>query len=61
MKPFKHIDIDVHNSLKFVVENNLEEFGDSLDFWFTATNEVNYSEFNLKPGGENIKVTNENK
>ena len=51
----------MHNSLKFVVENNLEEFGDSLDFWFTATNEVNYSEFNLKPGGDNIKVTNENK
>lgn len=61
LKPFKHVDKDVANSLKFVVENDLTAFGDTLDFWFTATNETNYSEVNLKPGGDNIQVTNTNK
>ena len=61
LRKFKHIDIDVANSLKFVKENDLNDFGDSLDFWFTATNEINYSEVELKPGGSHIKVTNANK
>ena len=51
MRLFKHIDIDVANSLKFIKENDLNEYGDAMDFWFTTTNENNYSEVDLKPGG----------
>ena len=51
LRAFKAIDQDVANSLKFLQENDLAEYGDTLDFWFTATHEVNYSEIELKPGG----------
>ena len=48
-KQFKHVDLNVANSLKFILENDLTEFGDSLDFYFTVTHETTFQEVNLKP------------
>jgi len=61
VKYFRHVDFNVANSLKFVLENDLTKFADTIQFYFTSTNEMNYSEVDLKPNGSTILVTNENK
>ena len=47
--------------MKFILDNDLSEFGDTLDFYFTATHETTFQEVDLKPGGSSISVTNDNK
>jgi len=49
------------SSMQFVLDTDLGEDGELLGLFFTATNEVNFSEVPLKPGGENIPVMNQNK
>ena len=60
---FKHVDSDIANSLKFILENELgDDQGESmLGFYFTSTNENNMTEVDLKPGGSQIPVTDSNK
>lgn len=61
MLDLKSIDEDFYNSLKWVKENDLEECGLELYFAheFEVLGEVKIHE--LKPGGEDIMVTEENK
>jgi len=61
MLDLKSIDEDFYNSLKWVKENDLEECGLELYFAheFDVLGEVKIHE--LKPGGEDILVTEENK
>ena len=60
-KQFKHVDLNVANSLKFILENDLTDYEDTLDIYFNVTHETNFSEIDLKPNGSNIPVTNVNK
>lgn len=61
VKNFKHIDFNVANSLDFVLDNDLTQFGDTVQFYFVATNETSYQEVPLKANGASILVTNDNK
>lgn len=59
---FKHVDSDIANSLKFILENELgDDQGEMLGFYFTSTNENNMTEVDMKPGGSSIAVTDSNK
>lgn len=42
IKQFKHVDLNVANSLSFVLDNDLAQYGDSVEFYFTTTNETSY-------------------
>lgn len=44
IKQFKHVDLEVANSLSYVLDHNLEEFGDAMEFYFTTTHEITYNE-----------------
>ena len=61
IKDFKHIDESVHSSLRFILENDLDQYADSIDLNFTMTLDTTGHEVELKSGGSNIKVVNENK
>lgn len=61
VKQFKHVDSEVANSLSYVLDQNLEEFGDAMEFYFTTTHEITYNEVELKQGGANLRVTDANK
>ena len=61
LKDFKHIDENVFSSLKFILENDLNLFADSIDINFTMTLDKSGYEIELKDGGSNIKVVNDNK
>ncbi len=62
IKEFKHVDSEIANSLKFILENELgDDQGEMLGFYFTSTNETNLSEVDLKQNGSNIVVTDSNK
>lgn len=61
LKDFKHIDESVYSSLKFILENDLSQFTDSIDLNFTMTLDRTGHEVELKNGGSHIKVVNENK
>lgn len=37
MRVFKQIDINVANSLQFILDNDIDALGDSLEFFFTVT------------------------
>ena len=60
-KSYNLVDINVAQSLKFITENDLTLYEDTMEFYFTTTRETNYAEVDLKPNGSNIKVTNANK
>ena len=60
-KQFKHVDLNVANSLKFILENDLTDYEDTLGIYFNVTHETNLSEIDLKPNGSNIPITNVNK
>ena len=54
-------DSEFHNSLLWIKENNIEECG--LELFYTVDNEIfgELKSYDLKPGGADIQVTEENK
>ena len=61
LKDFKHVDESVHSSLKFILENDLSQYADSIDINFTMTLDTSGHEIELKEYGALIKVDNQNK
>ncbi|MCL4122954.1 UNVERIFIED_CONTAM: hypothetical protein GTU68_033244, partial [Idotea baltica] len=61
MKDLESIDPEFFNSLVWIKENNIEECG--LELFFSTDFEVlgKITEWELKPNGKNIQVTEENK
>ena len=61
LQDLEHIDPEFYNSLVWVKENNVEESG--LDVVFSADYDVlgKLSTYELKTGGSDIPVTEENK
>uniref|UniRef100_A0A672J0V4 E3 ubiquitin-protein ligase n=1 Tax=Salarias fasciatus TaxID=181472 RepID=A0A672J0V4_SALFA len=61
LKDLESIDPEFYNSLIWIKDNNLEECG--LEMFFSVDKEIlgEVTTHELKPGGENIQVTEENK
>jgi len=60
-KDIESVDPEFYNSLMWIKDNNLEECG--LELYFSADFEVlgQLSHHELKPGGDNVRVNEENK
>ena len=43
------------------MENDIDALGDAIELYFTVTKDMTGQEIELKPGGEQIRVTNANK
>ena len=61
MKDIESIDPEYYNSLVWIKENDIEECG--LEMFFSVDYELlgELKSHDLKPGGADIQVTNENK
>mmetsp|Transcript_96669 Transcript_96669/g.133164 ORF Transcript_96669/g.133164 Transcript_96669/m.133164 type:complete len:84 (+) Transcript_96669:804-1055(+) len=64
---FALVDVNTANSLSFFLENDLSQFQDIIEQYFTSPKDTSVgqssgqNEVELVPGGANKKVTNENK
>lgn len=58
---FQDYDPDYYKNLKWLLENDIDELGMDLNFSFESNNFGIITVKPLKPNGENIPVTNDNK
>ena len=63
LQDIEAVDIEYYKSMKYIMDTDDPEALESLDLTFTSETDVygQKVEYELKPGGKNIKVTNENK